>query len=198
MTENLFPVTHLSRTAKEKLLGQRACVLWLTGLSGSGKTTLAATLEQHLHASGYLTQILDGDTLRTGLCAGLTFSADDRTENVRRTAEVAKLFVEAGVIVICTLISPTRAGRALARSVVGVDDFYEVFVNAPLEVCEARDVKGLYAKALRGELSNFTGVSAPYEPPYLPDLEICTAETPLTACADALFTFAMEKCTQKP
>lgn len=177
-TPDLHPVHDrlLSRSAKEMLLGQRACCVWLTGLSGSGKSTLAIALERSLHAQGRLAMVLDGDNLRTGLNQGLGFSDSERTENVRRAAEVAKLFVRNGTIVICAFVSPTRAIRELARTIIGAEDMVEVFVDAPLAVCEQRDVKGLYAKARSGAVGTFTGVSAPFEPPPAPQVHLRTAE----------------------
>ncbi len=173
---HIFPIHDrlLQRSAKEGLLGQKGICLWLTGLSGSGKSTVAQHLEAELFALGHLTQVLDGDNIRAGLNNNLTFSESDRVENIRRVAEVAKLFVHCGAITIVTFISPTAESRAMAKRIVGADDFVEVFVNAPLETCEQRDVKGLYAKARRGEIPEFTGVSAPYESPADPDVEVRT------------------------
>ena len=145
---NIFPTTDiLQRVAKEKLLGQRGLCIWFTGLSGSGKTTIAIALEKELHLKGRLTQILDGDNIRAGINNNLGFSEIDRLENIRRIAEVTKLFVNCGVITICCFVSPTEEIRTIAKSIIGEDDFVEVFVNTPLAVCEQRDVKGLYAKA---------------------------------------------------
>ncbi len=151
----------LSRHDKEKLLRQKATVLWLVGLSGSGKSTLAKALEQALHERGFLTYLLDGDNLRSGLNKNVGFSEEDRLENIRRAAEAARLMLEGGLITICSFISPTASTRNMARVIIGKHDFYEIYVNAPLETCEERDVKGLYAKARQGEILNFTGVSAP-------------------------------------
>jgi adenylylsulfate kinase len=146
----------------------------MVGLSGSGKSTLAKALEHSLHHMGYLTQLLDGDNLRTGINNNLGFSEEERNENIRRSAEVSKLFLEGGVITICSFISPTRKIRKMARKIIGDDDFFEVFVSCPIEVCEKRDVKGLYAKARRGEIKEFTGIDAPFESPEHPQLEIRT------------------------
>lgn len=164
----------LAREDKEHLLGQRGCVIWMTGLSGSGKSTIALALERRLHAEGRFTTVLDGDNVRTGINSNLGFSETDRTENIRRIAEVAKLFAGQGIITICCFVSPTNGIREQARSIIGPADFIEVFVDTPLEVCEARDVKGLYAKARKGEVKDFTGISAPFEPPASPDMRLKT------------------------
>lgn len=173
---NIFPIHDrlLQRAAKEELLHQRGVCLWLTGLSGSGKSTVAQHLEAELFAQGHLTQVLDGDNIRMGLNNNLTFSPEDRAENIRRVAEVAKLFVQCGAITIVTFISPTNHSRAVAKQIVGEADFIEIYINAPLETCEARDVKGLYAKARRGEIPDFTGIGSPYEAPERTDLEVRT------------------------
>ena len=174
--ENIFPIfdSILSLEDKEKLLNQRSIVVWIVGLSGSGKSTLARGLENELYQQGYLTQIIDGDNLRSGINNNLTFTEEDRVENIRRAAEVSKLFANCGVVTICSLISPTEEIRKMAKEIIGEDRYYEVFVNCPIEVCEERDVKGLYAKARRGELKNFTGIDSPFEEPTDPDLEINT------------------------
>lgn len=169
----------IARRDRERLLGQRGAVVWLTGLSGSGKSTIARELETRLYARGRLCCVLDGDNLRHGLCADLGFSAADRQENIRRLAHVAALFVDAGVLVLTAFISPFRADRALARTLLGAD-FLEVFVDAPLATCEARDPKGLYRKARAGEIREFTGISSPYEPPERPELVLPTGERSLT------------------
>lgn len=155
----------LPREEKEKLLNQKAKVIWMTGLSGSGKTTIAKYLERYLHEKGYLTQLLDGDNIRSGINNNLGFSDEDRQENIRRIAEVSKLFLNCGIITINCFVSPTKAIREMARLIIGAEDFIEVFVDTPLEVCEARDVKGLYKKARSGEIKDFTGISAPFEAP---------------------------------
>ena len=155
---------------RTRRMGQRAITVWLTGLSGSGKSTIARELERTLHAQGRHAFVLDGDTLRTGLNQDLGFSREDRAENVRRTAEVARVLNDAGLIAIVALISPFRAEREHARAIVGAERFVEVHVDTPLEVCEARDVKGLYAKARAGEIAEFTGISSPYEAPLEPAL----------------------------
>jgi adenylylsulfate kinase len=155
----------VTREAREKILGQRGCVVWLTGLSGSGKSTIARLLEAQLAGEGRLAYVLDGDNLRHGLSSDLGFAAADREENIRRVGEVSALFAEAGVIVITAFISPYRADRERARTIVGEDRFLEVFIDASLAACERRDPKGLYGKARRGEIEEFTGISAPYERP---------------------------------
>lgn len=182
MVDNIHPLFNrmLERKAKERILGQRGVVVWLTGLSGSGKTTLALGLELKLHELGVLTQVLDGDNIRTGLNSNLGFSQEDRFENIRRIAETAKLFAQCGVVTICCFVSPEREMRDSAREIVGSDDFVEVYVNTSLDICESRDVKGLYSKARAGELRNFTGIDAPFEAPTHPNLTIntdgCTVE----------------------
>lgn len=175
---NIYPIFDrmLTRADKEQLLGQRGVMLWFTGLSGSGKSTLAVALERELHRRGLLCRLLDGDNIRSGINANLGFSAADRLENIRRIAEVAKLFVDTGVITLAAFISPTEEMRQLARRIIGPDDFKEIYVSTPLEVCEARDVKGLYAKARRGEVQHFTGISAPFEAPADPALTLDTSQ----------------------
>ncbi|MCU0689867.1 MAG: adenylyl-sulfate kinase [Polyangiaceae bacterium] len=175
-----------TRSARERLLGQRAVVVWLTGLSGAGKTTLGTELIKRLHAMGRLSTLLDGDELRRGLNSGLGFSDQDRQENIRRIAEAARLLLETGVIVVVAAISPTLKMRDNARRIVGAQDFVEVHVRCPVEVCEKRDVKGLYRRARAGQVPQFTGVSAPYETPPAPDLVLDTALTPVTGSAQTL------------
>jgi adenylylsulfate kinase len=187
----------LSRAERERRLGQRGRVLWFTGLSGSGKSTLAIGLERMLYETGYQSYILDGDNIRTGINNNLGFSEEDRTENIRRIAEVSKLFVEAGIITLNCFISPTRAMRALARDIIGAEDFIEIYVNTPLEVCEARDVKGLYAKARKGKIKNFTGIDAPFEAPEHPALTIQTADKSIEDCLTELYDFVLPHITWK-
>jgi len=172
----------LSLADKEKLLRQKSIVVWIVGLSGSGKSTLARGLENDLHEKGYLTQILDGDNLRSGINNNLSFTEEDRIENIRRAAEVSKLFANCGIVTICSLISPTDEIRKMAKSIIGEDKYFEVFVNCPIEVCESRDVKGLYKKARKGELKNFTGIDSPFEEPKNPDLEIRTDIKTIEEC----------------
>jgi adenylylsulfate kinase len=192
---NIHPVSHrmLQRADKEALLGQHGCVLWMTGLSGSGKSTIAIALERKLHAAGRYAVMLDGDNIRTGINGNLGFSEADRTENIRRIAEVAKLFVGNGAVVICTFVSPTRAIREQARTIIGPADFAEVFVDTPLEECERRDVKGLYAKARKGEIKDFTGISAPFEPPTDPAVRLTTLGRTAQDNADQLFDHLMPR-----
>lgn len=169
--KNIYPTDKiLQREEKELLLNQKGVCIWFTGLSGSGKTTIAIALEKELNKKGLLTQILDGDNIRAGINNNLNFSDEDRIENIRRIAEVAKLFVNCGVITICCFVSPTEKIRSLAKSIIGEQDFFEVFVNTPIEVCEKRDVKGLYAKARKGEIKDFTGINAPFEAPLNPEI----------------------------
>ena len=174
---NIYPIFDrmLSRADKEELLRQRGLMVWFTGLSGSGKSTVAIALERELHRRGLLCRILDGDNIRCGINNNLGFSPSDRVENIRRIAEVGKLFVDTGIITIAAFISPNNSLREMAAGIIGKDDFVEVYVNTPIEICEQRDVKGLYAKARRGEIKEFTGVSAPFEAPENPDIEIDTS-----------------------
>jgi adenylyl-sulfate kinase len=165
-----------------ELKGHAACVVWLTGLSGAGKTTLALALQEQLHSLGVHTAVLDGDNLRCGLNSDLGFSQSDRTTNVLRTAHVCKLMVEAGLVVIASLISPQREQRALAQSLLPQGQFFEVYVHAPLDVCEQRDTKGLYAKARKGAILNFTGIGADYEPPLQPHLLLNTENENVEEC----------------
>ncbi len=179
----------VQREDRERLLEQKAKVFWLTGLSGSGKSTLAVALQRALHAQGKLVYVLDGDNVRSGINKNLGFSEEDRIENIRRIAEAAKLFLDAGIITVCSFVSPTNDLRTLAKNIIGENDFLEVFVNAPLETCEERDVKGLYAKARKGEIKDFTGVNAPFEVPACPDLELKTNTLNEDDCVQTLLTF---------
>lgn len=178
---NIYPIFDkmMGRSDKEALLGQHGLMIWFTGLSGSGKSTLAIALERELHARGILCRILDGDNIRSGINSNLGFSAEDRMENIRRIAEVSKLFVDTGIVTIAAFISPNEELRRMAADIVGEPDFFEIYVNTPLSVCEQRDVKGLYAKARRGEIHEFTGISAPFEAPTSPALTIDTSTCPL-------------------
>jgi adenylylsulfate kinase len=173
----LFP-THskITQAQREETMGQKAKVIWFTGLSGSGKSTLAVQLEAYLFQQGYKPYLLDGDTIRTGLNKDLSFTDEGRVENIRRIGEVTKLLLDAGVIVLSAFISPFRTDREKVKQIVGPENFIEVFVDAPLAVCEQRDVKGLYKRARAGEVKNFTGIDSPYEVPEHPDLVIRTGE----------------------
>ncbi|MEY3052624.1 MAG: adenylyl-sulfate kinase [Bacteroidota bacterium] len=187
-SHHIHPIGHLllPRADRERFLRQRSKVLWMTGLSGSGKSTIAQSLEKRLFSLGFFCKVLDGDNVRHGINNNLGFSDADRTENIRRIAEVARLFCQAGVVTLCSFISPTRAIREQARRIIGPADFLEVFVDAPLALCETRDVKGLYAKARRGEIPAFTGIDAPYEPPRTPDICVRTGEQSLDASVDTI------------
>ena len=192
MTANIHPSDRLvSRSEKEELLKQKAKVIWLTGLSGAGKTTIGMHLEKELHDRGFLTQMLDGDNIRSGLNKNLRFSEEDRLENIRRVAEVSKLFIETGVITINCFITPTRAIRELAKDIIGREDYIEVYVNSPLDVCEQRDVKGLYEKARKGLLRNFTGIDSPFEPPVDPDIEIRTDQLSVEESVKKILDFVL-------
>ena len=181
MAENIYPIFEkmLQRKDREALLKQKGIMIWFTGLSGSGKSTLAIALERELYKQGILCRILDGDNIRSGINNNLGFSEADRTENIRRIAEVSKLFVDCGIVTIAAFISPTHAIRRMASEIIGEDDFLEVYVSTPIEECERRDVKGLYAKARRGEIKEFTGISSPFEAPEHPFISIDTSRQSL-------------------
>lgn len=187
---NIHPIFDrmLQREDKEKLFEQRTIVLWLTGLSGSGKSSIAAELERQLYSLGYHTALLDGDNIRTGINNNLGFSESDRLENIRRIAEIAKLFYENGIITICCFVSPTNDLRTMARKIIG-EGFREVFINTPLEECERRDVKGLYKKARKGEIKDFTGIDAPFDPPINPDFEIITVGKDIATSSKELLDY---------
>ena len=172
----------ITREDREKLLGQRGAVIWLTGLSGSGKSTLSLALEKWLINRKKLTYILDGDAVRMGLSKDLGFSHDDRIENIRRIAELANLFADCGAICITAFISPFRDSRQLARTIVGKKNFFIIYLSTPLAVCEERDPKGLYSRARRGDISEFTGISSPYEEPVDPDLSLDTGKYDVDTC----------------
>ena len=176
----------IATAARERLLGQRAVTLWLTGLSGSGKSSIARELEQRLHQSGRHVCILDGDNLRFGLNRDLAFSTEDRRENIRRIAEVARLFNDAGTIVLVPVIAPFRADRERARETIGPDRFVEIFLSTPLDVCESRDTKGLYRRARAGEIEEFTGIPSPYETPRSPALTLDTSRRSVGDCVEAV------------
>ena len=193
--EHIYPIFDkmLTRADKEALLGQRGLMLWMTGLSGSGKSTLAIALERELQRRGILCRILDGDNIRSGINSNLGFSPADRRENIRRIAEVARLFVDTGIVTIAAFISPSEELRRMAAGIVGEEDFVEIYVSTPLRVCEERDVKGLYAKARRGEISEFTGISAPFEAPQSPALSIDTSARPLGDCVEEVLKLILPK-----
>jgi adenylylsulfate kinase len=190
---DIYPVFDwiLMRKSKEKLLNQRAKVIWMSGLSCAGKSTIAAELEKELFKKGYVTQILDGDNIRMGLNKNLGFSEEDRNENLRRIAELSKLFINCGIITINSFISPTEEARKRAKSIIGEEDFIEVYINAPIEVCEQRDTKGLYKKARQGLIKNFTGIDSLFEPPNNPDIEIRTDLLTVKESIDKLVKFIL-------
>ena len=194
-TKHIHPVFDrmLTREDKERLLKQNAKVFWMTGLSGSGKSTIGTAVEKELYAKGYLTQLLDGDNVRTGINNNLGFSTADRMENIRRIAEISKLFLSCGVITINTFVSPTNEIRELAKTIIGSKDFIEIYVNCPLEICEERDVKGLYKKARNGEIKDFTGITAPFEAPVNADLEIRTDKEPAEESVQKVLNYILEK-----
>jgi len=172
----------VTRARREKLNGHRGVILWFTGLSGAGKSTLAHAVEEALHQRGCRTFVLDGDNVRHGLCGDLGFSAQDRVENIRRVGEVAKLFMEAGIIVLTAFISPFRAERERVRGMVEHGDFMEIYCNSSIAVCESRDVKGLYKKAREGKIADFTGISSPYQEPNNPEVAVNTGSANLNEC----------------
>ncbi len=184
---NIIPQKHrIEKTDRKNLLGNDSFVIWFTGLSGSGKSTLANLLEQKLHERGVLTYILDGDNVRTGLNKDLGFGDEDRIENIRRLGEVCKLFLDAGVVVLTAFISPFRSDRETVRELVGRENFHEVYVKCPLELCESRDVKGLYSKARAGQIPKFTGIDSPYEEPLSAELMIDTSVSSVEDSVSAL------------
>ena len=196
-TENIHPIFDrlLQRSVKETMLKQRSIALWMTGLSGSGKSTIGQHLEAKLHEAGFLTQMLDGDNIRSGLNNNLSFTVEDRQENIRRIAEVSKLFVNCGIVTINSFISPTKVIRQYAREIIGADNFYEIYINTPIEVCEARDVKGLYAKVRKGEIKNFTGIDSPYEAPENPALEVKTDNQTIEQSVEEVYNFILPLIT---
>lgn len=181
--ENIIPHDHtITQADRIERTGFKPVLIWFTGLSGSGKSTLAGALEVYLHTQGVPTYLLDGDNIRGGLNKDLDFSEESRNENIRRIAEVSSLFLDAGVVVLSAFISPFRSDRQAARDLVGEENFFEVFIECPIEVCEERDVKGLYAKARRGEIKNFTGIDSPFEEPKNPTIKVNTADENLEDC----------------
>lgn len=197
MAENIYPIFEkmLQRKDREALLKQKGIMIWFTGLSGSGKSTLAIALERELYKQGILCRILDGDNIRSGINNNLGFSEADRTENIRRIAEVSKLFVDCGIVTIAAFISPTHAIRRMASEIIGEDDFLEVYVSTPIEECERRDVKGLYAKARRGEIKEFTGISSSFEAPEHPFISIDTSRQSLADSVKVLLEAVSPKIT---
>ena len=191
----IYPIFEkmMTREDKEALLKQRSVMVWYTGLSGSGKSTIAIALERELHQRGLLCRILDGDNIRSGINNNLGFSAEDRVENIRRIAEVSKLFVDTGIITIAAFISPNNELRKMAASIIGEENFLEIYVSTPIEECEKRDVKGLYAKARRGEIKNFTGISAPFEAPESPDLSLDTSKLSVEESVKLLLDLILPK-----
>ena len=197
MAENIYPIFEkmLQRKDREALLKQKGIMIWFTGLSGSGKSTLAISMEGELYKQGILCRILDGDNIRSGINNNLGFSEADRTENIRRIAEVSKLFVDCGIVTIAAFISPTHAIRRMASEIIGEDDFLEVYVSTPIEECERRDVKGLYSKARRGEIKEFTGISSPFEAPEHPFISIDTSRQSLADSVKVLLEAVSPKIT---
>lgn len=196
MTEKLHIIPHehaVNKQMRNELNGHRSFTVWFCGLSGSGKSTIANEVEKYLHANQCKTYILDGDNVRKGLNNNLDFSEESRKENLRRVSEVAKLMVDAGLIVLTAFISPFEEERAFAKNIIGESNFVEVFVDTPLEVCEQRDVKGLYKKARAGEISNFTGITSPFEAPSNPDITIKTANRPLEDCVQEVINYLKNK-----
>ncbi len=185
-----YKISQLNRLA---LLKQKPVIVWLTGLSGSGKSTIADGLEQLLFEKGFKTYLLDGDNIRHGLNKNIDFSEEGRKENIRRIGEVAKLFLDAGIIVITAFISPFKEDRNTVRGLVSDGEFVEVFVDCPLEVCEQRDVKGLYAKARRGEIPNFTGISSPFEAPEKPEVRVHSDQLTIDECIDKIYSVIKDK-----
>ena len=200
LTQNhIYPIFDrmLDRPSKEQLLGQRGLMVWFTGLSGSGKSTLAIALERALQQRGLLCRILDGDNIRSGINNNLGFSPEDRVENIRRIAEVGKLFVDTGIITLAAFISPNNDLRQMAARIIGPDDFLEIYVSTPLSECERRDVKGLYAKARKGEIKAFTGISAPFEEPANPALTLDTTQLDVQQSVERLLALILPKVQLK-
>ena len=195
---HIYPIkTKVSKTQREELLNQQATLIWFTGLSGSGKSTLAVQLEAQLHAHGFKTYLLDGDNIRAGLNKDLNFTDEGRIENIRRIGEVSKLLLDAGVVVLSAFISPFNVDREQVKNIVGAGQYIEVFVDAPIEVCEQRDVKGLYKKARAGEVKNFTGIDSPYEAPQKPDVHIPTHQFSVDQSIETLLNYLLPRIRRK-
>ncbi len=196
-SSEIYPIFDkmLSREDREKQLSQRATMIWFTGLSGSGKSTLSVALERELYSRGFAVRLLDGDNIRTGINKNLGFSPEDRMENIRRIAEIGRLFVDSGIITISAFISPTEEVRELAREIVGGDDFMEVYVSTPIEECERRDVKGLYKKARAGVIKEFTGVSQPFEAPTHPAIAVDTTNLSVEECVEMVLERVLPRIT---
>ena len=197
--ENIFTIFDdiLQREDKEAFLNQRSMVIWMTGLSGSGKTTVAKGVERYLHSQGVLNQLLDGDNIRVGISNNLNFSSEDRGENIRRIAEVSKLFMNCGIVTLNCFVSPTKEIRQVAKDIIGEENFVEVYINASISTCEKRDVKGLYKKARKGEIKDFTGISAPFEAPENPELEINTSELSIEESVQKVLDYILPKIKNK-
>lgn len=194
-TTHIYPIFDkmLGRSDKEQLLNQRGVMIWFTGLSGSGKSTLAIAMERELQKRGLLCRILDGDNIRSGINNNLGFSEAERMENIRRIAEIGKLFVDTGIITLAAFISPNNDMREMAANIIGKQDFMEIYISTPLEECERRDVKGLYAKARKGEIKNFTGISAPFEVPAHPALSLDTSKLSVEESVNKLLELILPK-----
>jgi adenylylsulfate kinase len=192
MNKIVWHHSSVTRRRREQQNGHKSFILWFTGLSGAGKSTLAHRVEERLHEYGCSTYVFDGDNVRHGLCSDLGFSPEDRSENIRRIGEMSKLFIDAGIIALTAFISPFQRDRQLVRSLVDQGDFIEIYCNAPIEICETRDVKGLYRRARSGEIPDFTGVSSPYEAPEKPELTICTGTDDLETCASKVISYLQE------
>ena len=196
MTEKLHIIPHdhsVTKALRNELNGHKSFTVWFCGLSGSGKSTIANEVEKYLYSNSCKTYILDGDNVRKGLNNNLDFTEESRKENLRRVSEVAKLMVDAGLVVLTAFISPFEEERTFAKNIIGEDSFVEVFIDTPLEICEQRDVKGLYKKARTGEISNFTGISSPFEAPSNPDLVVKTANRPLADCVQEVINYLKNK-----
>ncbi|MEJ6794157.1 MAG: adenylyl-sulfate kinase [Flavobacteriales bacterium] len=195
--KNIHPIhdSLLNKEEKEAQLNQKAITIWMTGLSGSGKSTIAKHLERSLSNNGFITKVLDGDNVRIGICNNLDFSTQDRIENIRRISEISKLFIDGGIITINSFISPTIEIRKMAKDIIGPESFFEIFVDADLETCEKRDVKGLYAKARKGEIKDFTGISAPFEKPINADLVLDTNNLTVSQSVEKIITAIKNKIT---